>query len=212
MGACLWWAIWNARNKVVFEKRSFNIQTIINEGLYWYNSYKDSEADDVDGIQPPVTQPANQVLQVIPPVPHFIKVNADAAVAADKSYAAAIARDEHGSILGAGSVIFNTTSPLITEAHSFLLAIDFAQRLEVILQKKNKTIPWRIIHTTNEIGSRTSFFNSLEYSFIPKRSNYMAHDLATYAKRHNVLVDIFPNPILCSSTSLGFLPFVSLRC
>lgn len=37
MGACMFWALWKARNNIVFNKGKFVIQSIIKEAMYWFN-------------------------------------------------------------------------------------------------------------------------------------------------------------------------------
>ncbi|XP_026378563.1 uncharacterized protein LOC113273002 [Papaver somniferum] len=197
LGACIWWAIWKARNNLVFEKTPISIQGIINDGLYMFNSY----SKEVDGENELVTrnmefsQSNHHATAWQAPPANFIEINVDAAVADDKAFPTAIARDSSGTILGAGSRIVNTTITLVAEAHGFLLAFDLARRTEAhniivegdcqqviyILQKKNNSIPWRIAHLIDEIKSKSLTLDSVEFLFVPKRVNYLAHNLADYA-------------------------------
>ncbi|KAI3923622.1 hypothetical protein MKW98_011252, partial [Papaver atlanticum] len=41
MVACLFWAIWKARNAVTFESQKHNIGSILREGLFWYKEFDD---------------------------------------------------------------------------------------------------------------------------------------------------------------------------
>ncbi|XP_026451279.1 uncharacterized protein LOC113351528 [Papaver somniferum] len=139
MGACLWRAICNARNKVVFEKASINIQAIINDGLFWFNTYKGSQDDGLEEVQSLHTDNQHTPTDAcwIPPPPNVIKVNVDAAVASNCSYAAAVARDMNGFVLGAGSLIINTKIPIVAEVNSSLLAFTLAHRLEALIIHRN---------------------------------------------------------------------------
>ncbi|XP_026396311.1 uncharacterized protein LOC113290943 [Papaver somniferum] len=157
-----------------------------------------------------------------PPPGTHIKINVDAALSGDKSFAAAVARNNHGEFVGAGTIPINTTFPLVAETHGSLLAIQLAGRLNaleeivegdcqtvvMILQKKTTSVPWRISHLIDEINKKAASLNSVEFQFVPKRVNNVAHDLAKFATRQNVQ-DLWTSsqppdcflPLLASSSS-----------
>ncbi|XP_026378518.1 uncharacterized protein LOC113272952 [Papaver somniferum] len=197
LGACMWWDLWKSRNKVVFDKAPINIPSILREGLYWFNSHynTDVQAGGRSMLSLVPLQHFESPLWYPPPATH-IKINVDAALSSDKSFAA-VARNYHGGFVGAETIRLNTTFPLVDEAHGFVRAIQLVGRLKVIvegdcqmvvmiLQTKTTSVPWRISRLIDEINNKATALNSVEFQFVPKRVNNVAHDFAKFATRHNV--------------------------
>lgn len=195
---------------MVFEKAPISIPSILKVALYWFNLYYN--ADPQLFLLQQDSSPFHQLEEPTwsPPPANHIKINVDAAVSDNNSFAAAVARNNQGGFVGAGTNDFNTTNPLVGETHGFLLAIQLANRLKahnVIIEGEINTIPWRIAHLIDEINSKVASINSVEFQFVKRRVNNVAHNLAKFAIQHNVrdwsLVDIFSTPQL-HSTDFSF--------
>ncbi|XP_026451756.1 uncharacterized protein LOC113352102 [Papaver somniferum] len=171
MGACMLWAIWKTRNRVIFEKAEFNITAIIKEALVWSK----------ESWEPP---PRNK-----------IKVNFDGA-AGDRGYAcSAIARNWEAEFKGCQNKELTYMSAMEAEANGALLAVELAASRgykEVItegdslivinsLKYKNYQHSWRIQNIISKIQDLSRSFNSVTFLNVRKVANSVAHNLASHA-------------------------------
>lgn len=141
-----------------------------------------------------------EILAWCPPPENFIKINVDAAILLGKSAAAAIARDHNGNIVAVSTAIYNQTFPQVAEAYGFLLAVELGHKLHLqsisvegdcqtvvkVLNGEAGHTPWRILGTIECITFLADQFSSISYNFVKRRANSAAHNLASYAVKHNV--------------------------
>lgn len=91
-------------------------------------------------------------------------------------------------------------SPVEAEANGALLSIELAiskgftqiiiegDSLTVInaLRYRNTPTPWRIKNTISRAKDKLAHFSSVDFSFIKKEANVMAHSLAAYAVENHL--------------------------
>ncbi|XP_026459277.1 uncharacterized protein LOC113359933 [Papaver somniferum] len=205
MVACLFWAISKARNAVTFESQKHNIGSILKEGLFWYNRYKEFDddflqiANTATASESSYQTGSSQQVHWMPPKHNFHKINVDAAVKDFLSSCAVVATDSNGSILSGGCHILTQNNPLIAEVQGFLLAFQLAAKEDyarVIIEGDCQTIvnilngratftPWRILGIIERIQTLHSTMVDVEFSFVQRGANSTAHKLAKYVIQHN---------------------------
>ncbi|XP_026384232.1 uncharacterized protein LOC113279780 [Papaver somniferum] len=205
------WAIWKGRNQLVFDQKPINIQSVISQGMYWFNTFYFNDA-------PPTMQsPSNarRSQQWSSPKPDTIKVNVDASWRNIGSSCVLVARNDLGKFICAKSDTGDIQSPLAAEASGFLLAMTMAYEMKfkkiiiegdakMMIQALNgglSRIPWRIIRVMwTRLGRLlrkiVDKFDQVQFSSIRREANEVAHRLAAYAFKHYIhqSVDIFPTP------------------
>ncbi|XP_026451472.1 uncharacterized protein LOC113351752 [Papaver somniferum] len=145
LGACLLWAIWKARNNLIYEKNNISIEVIIRDGMYWFNKfYYYEEVSNGDMSTRSISSGSQNVMtQWCAPPTGKIKINVDVACKGDRASCAVVARDWHGNHLCSETMILPHDSPVITEANGFLLAANLASRMnfnQVILEGYSITV------------------------------------------------------------------------
>ncbi|XP_026443638.1 uncharacterized protein LOC113343723 [Papaver somniferum] len=129
-----------------------------------------------------------------PPTVNTIKINFDGA-AGVKGYAcSAVAGDNKAKFQGYQSRDLNFTTAVEAEAFGALLGIELDIRhgwrnvvlegdaLNIIntLKYKHLPFPWRIQYIISRIRDSVHNFNSIEFRFIKKEANNVAHSLAAH--------------------------------
>ncbi|XP_026445571.1 uncharacterized protein LOC113346221 [Papaver somniferum] len=228
LGASICWALWKARNSMVFERKQLNVQGILNIALYWFNLYyrfnEDGETEANNQQQVEINTHAPN--WVTPPA-NVIKINVDAAVKDGHYAAAAITRNHEGICCGASTILGLSDKPVVAEADGFLLAVEPAiwlgfddviierdcQVVTKVLRGKMYSPPWRIWRFIDSISARGRSINKVEFNFVPKRANNTAHSLAAYALSNNVQSKWISNQIpgnVVSSVGIVSPFFISL--
>ncbi|XP_026416570.1 uncharacterized protein LOC113312008 [Papaver somniferum] len=93
-GACVWWAIWKARNALVFNRESLNINSIIKKTMSWFNL--EVSVGEIEDMPTETNYLETSKDSWEPPEENIIKINFDGA-AGHKGFACgAVAR--YGSV------------------------------------------------------------------------------------------------------------------
>jgi ribonuclease HI len=149
-----------------------------------------------------VTVPCNRNVKWQPPSQGLIKVNWDASINKNKGWIGMgmIARDSNGACLGAKNVTKDLlTDSATAEAMAALSAMYFCREVgffEVILegdaiqvlQAINSDPPFlsKFGHFIESIHHEKRNFKSVDFSFIPREGNAVAHALAAEASKQKV--------------------------
>ncbi|XP_026451969.1 uncharacterized protein LOC113352358 [Papaver somniferum] len=150
------WAIWKARNAMVFEHKTIDIQGTLEIALYWYNLFFNFTDDEEVQISEN-NQAVDNTSWKSPSHP-YIKINVDATWKNGVYACAAAVRDCNGICCVAGSRVGRTDSVVYAEADSFKLVADLAIWLnvnhiivegdsQVLVKSLNgelRKVPWKI--------------------------------------------------------------------
>ncbi|PON70489.1 Ribonuclease H-like domain containing protein [Trema orientale] len=144
----------------------------------------------------------------IPPPPKWYKINSDVAVRSDHSVCSAVGRDSQGVIVFATTTRVNVTEPSVGEALALKEGLS-----QVLLRKLQPAVlesdcqelistlqgslqpAWNICSIVEEILLMARCVGVIEFSYTPRSTNYLAHNLAKWADRHNVLSALDVNSI-----------------
>ncbi|XP_026416829.1 uncharacterized protein LOC113312282 [Papaver somniferum] len=193
MGICVFWEIWKARNEVVFNKKKFSVQKVIQEALYWYNMKMEVVPTDVQLTEDDLMGAEKDYWE--PPEGEKIKIDFDGAAGSKGFACGVIARDKGAKVLGCQNKIIDYCTADETEAFSALLAVELGfskgfrniilegDSLHVInaLKHKHYTANWKIKNTISGTRDELKNFKSVEFRYIRKNANNVAHNLAALA-------------------------------
>lgn len=155
MGSCVWWAIWLARDEMIFQGKNLNIHKIIREAQYWFK-LSQQPVEDVY-MDSEVMQRSEDVPRWMPPPSDRLKINVDAAFSNGAGACAAVARNFERSFKG-GSTIGHLSSPLEAETRVVKLGVELgikmnqsrfitesdSQTIVRIPNNETSSIPWRL--------------------------------------------------------------------
>ncbi|OVA02226.1 Reverse transcriptase zinc-binding domain [Macleaya cordata] len=193
LGASLLWCLWKARNRLVFDKIQPDILKIIDAACTLAKDYSAPFSEDVVDFVP--GQNLTSHVRWIPPAPNSIKINVDGAFVFPRYSAAAVARNSEGALLGCITSVSECSSPIEAEAFAFLLGASFASRFhterviiegdaKLVVQAISGTqedIPWRIQSHISDLRHVLHRDDNLEFVFIKRDANCVAHSLAKFA-------------------------------
>lgn len=193
MGACLWWAIWKAKNVVIFKKEKLNIQFVIKEAMYWYNM--EMTVGEMESIpdQSNMLESRNDTWE--PPDSLKIKINFDGDAGPRGFACGTVARDSEAKFQGCKNKSLTHCKAVEAEGHGAMTAVELSRRkgfrgiilegdsLIVInaLRYTNYKPNWRIKNLINRIKEELKNFRSVEYRYIKKNANKVAHNVAALA-------------------------------
>ncbi|XP_026396103.1 uncharacterized protein LOC113290733 [Papaver somniferum] len=192
LGACLFWTLWKTRNNIIFNKGSIKLQTMLQEGLFWFS--QDILVQDVTAIPTGQDLLSSATTVWSPPPPVKFKINFDGAS-------------------GCQSKILEFLSPVEAEAYGALEGVDLARSKgfnDIIIEGDSlivinalryniSPVPWRIKNTIGRIKDKLDNFCSVEFSFIKKDANSMAHSLAANAVASHLSNQWWSSPPSCTA-------------
>ncbi|XP_026378745.1 uncharacterized protein LOC113273202 [Papaver somniferum] len=127
MGATICWALWKARNSLVFENKQLQVQEILKIFGYWFNLYFGvAETMETEGASQPHVTDNNHTHTWIPPPTDTFKINVDAAAKNGHYASAAIVRNHEGKCCGASTRLGSSDALVEAEADGFSLDVDLA--------------------------------------------------------------------------------------
>ncbi|KAM6567380.1 hypothetical protein CsatA_026508 [Cannabis sativa] len=149
-----------------------------------------------------------------PPPEDWVKINCDVRVGGDSMCVVAIARDHKESILWVASKMLQFADSLIGEAAACLLAMETAASRQhpfvmvesdsesVIKNLKGGESLWGIENYTRQCTLLSTLMVCCNFSFISRKCNFVAHNVANWAFANNIngMVEIstIPTAILCN--------------
>ncbi|XP_026454732.1 uncharacterized protein LOC113355956 [Papaver somniferum] len=209
MGACVWWAVWKARNVVIFNRAKLNIQSVLKEALYWANM--ETTAEDMNNMLTETDIMESQKNNWEPPEVEKIKINFDGAAGPRGFACGAVARDSKSSFQGCKNQSLNYCKAVEAEGKRALLAVDLARRKgfrDIILERDSITVinalkyahykpNWRIQSTIDRIRDELSLFRSVDFRYVKKTANNVAHNVAALAVTSHSSNEWFTLPPSC---------------
>ncbi|XP_026442775.1 uncharacterized protein LOC113342437 [Papaver somniferum] len=209
MGICLFWSIWKTRNNIVFNKGTVHIQKMLQETYYWFHRDTNIQNDTTLPSEQDLLDSAETVWS--PPTQSKMKINFDGAAGIRGFACAAVARNYNCEFNGCQTQVFAFSIPVEAEAHGALVGIELAiskamrhiivegDSLTVInsLKYNNFPVPWRIKNTIGKIKDKLGNFTSVDFNFIKKEANFMAHSLAAYAVQNQLSNQWLTSPPSC---------------
>ncbi|PON68380.1 hypothetical protein TorRG33x02_262320 [Trema orientale] len=156
-------AIWRECNSIIHGNEGQGIDSLIRSLLVNLASYT---------ITPSNERATSSVLLScwLPPPSQWIKINVDVAIRDVFAVGAAVARDDRSTFLALRTSQLLNPDPLLSEANAMLLGFKLARdhRFKNIMRRLRPE------------------FSSIVVSFIPRSSNFCAHNLAAWASVFNV--------------------------
>ncbi|XP_026459230.1 uncharacterized protein LOC113359875 [Papaver somniferum] len=209
MGACVWWAVWKARNAVIFNRSKLNIQYVLKEALYWDNM--ETTAEDMDNMLTETDIMESQKNNWEPPEVEKIKINFDGAAGPRGFACGAVARDSKSSFQGCKNQSLNYCKAVEAEGKGALLEVDLARRKgfrDIILEGDSITVinalkyahykpNWRIQSTIDIIRDELSLFRSVDFRYVKKTANNVAHNVAALGVTSHSSNEWFTLPPSC---------------
>ncbi|XP_030502633.2 uncharacterized protein LOC115717800 [Cannabis sativa] len=204
--------IWRARNDKVHNNSLGTLVHYIDSIYYCYADYgsclfKSHRVEDT--------------LVWSPPPEDWIKINCDVRVGEETMCAVAIARDHQEAIFWVATNKIHFSDPFLGEAAACLLALETTISMHhpfvvvesdsaiVIKNLKGDESFWRIENYTSQCKQLFTFFTSCNFSFISRKYNFVAHNVANwaFAKNINGMVEVstIPNAIFCNDREVQFL-------
>ncbi|XP_026385187.1 uncharacterized protein LOC113280823 [Papaver somniferum] len=209
MGICLFWSIWKTRNNIVFNEGTVHIQKMLQEAYYWF--HPDTNIQDVTTL--PSEQDLLDSAKTVwsPPTQSKMKINFDGAAGIRGFACVAVARNYNCEFNGCQTQVFAFSTPVEAEAHGALVGIELSiskairhiiiegDSFTVInsLRYNNFPVPWSIKNTIGKIKDKLGNFTSVDFNFIKKEANFMAHSLAAYAVRNQLSNQWLTSPPSC---------------
>ncbi|XP_020875826.1 uncharacterized protein LOC110227063 [Arabidopsis lyrata subsp. lyrata] len=194
----LLWRIWKARNKLVFNKFLESPSKIVLQVEAEIQEYINS----LNNSQTSTNIPPNHRFVAdkwVRPPPTVFKCNFDAGfdVETHKATGGWIIRDNHGNPKAWGSSkLTHVSSPLEAEAKALLVAmqqvwirglkdLQFEGDSEILINAVNgRTIHSDLINLIQDIDYWSSKFSSIQFMFIRRSGNSVAHNLAKFSCFH----------------------------
>ncbi|KAH9728345.1 putative reverse transcriptase/RNA-dependent DNA polymerase [Citrus sinensis] len=217
--ASIWWATWQARNKLLFEGKKPDPRETVAKAkaiVVAYQSMQFKEQDSPRSIKEKEAQRWN------PPPSSKLKINVDAAVHAESQMAGlgAVIRNSQGQVVVAAIKSINFQGDVsIAEAKAVQWGMEVASKASftnVIVETdcsmvadlannkvSNKTEIW---WTIAEIQSSRQDFQSIDFQHVPRQCNTSAHSLAKRALKSSGSViwrDEFPADV-CACLMASF--------
>ncbi|XP_026451171.1 uncharacterized protein LOC113351395 [Papaver somniferum] len=199
---CMMWAIWKGINQLIFDHKPINIQAVISQSMYWFNTfyYHEDDSDSVDLVHVHPNISFTKPQRWCPPPVDTIKINVDATWHRVGSSCAAVARNNLGKFICARTIMGDIKNHSTAEASGFLMAITLAEEMhfkKIIIEGDAQKIvhalndgltrvSWRLFRYVDQIKHMDFNFDQVEFSSIPREANEVAHQLATYAFKHNI--------------------------
>ncbi|GKV46733.1 hypothetical protein SLEP1_g53708 [Rubroshorea leprosula] len=192
--AIICWNIWKARNKIHFEKATFNPEHILFKANAMLQEFCSCPGRDL--LMPPkqTMQRKHVTSAWLRPPPGFLKFNVDASFMPNSGLTALtmVGRDSYGKILTGRTWLCSTASSLMAEANALLRAVQSAADMgldQVIFESDNETLisyaqhanqplPWEIHSIIHNIRSFCSSRPNFSFSFIPRAGNRVADWIA----------------------------------
>ena len=190
----VWWVLWHARNKFIFEGRTLNPLMIIAKANAIIEAYQ-----GMHGMKQ-ISKSGNETIkqdQWRPPPSGHYKINVDAAVHIEQQLTrlGAVIRNSKGQVIGAAmrSTSFQEDVTAAT-AEAVKLGMEMAKEarlMDVIVETdcigvvnlaNNETSNRKeILWTISEIQECKAGFQSIQIQYVPRCCNKFAHSLAKRA-------------------------------
>ncbi|PON90929.1 Ribonuclease H-like domain containing protein [Trema orientale] len=175
-------AIWMERNAIVHGEAPKQINTILRSVCNSFAFYSSTQS-----------LPAGPARWELPPTP-WIKINVDAAIRAEESVGAAVARDHQGVVLAIKTTLLSSPDPITAEALAMLLGLEVARAYSwpyVVVESDclnllnswngGSEVPWQATHVFKQMRDLMISFSQVVITFVSRECNYFAHNLASWA-------------------------------
>lgn len=213
--AVVWWEIWHARNKLIFEGKRVNPMSLIAKAQAAVEAYQRVHGKEQTSKR---SEDVSKQDQWCPPPVGYYKVNVDAAVHTEQQLTGlgVVIRNPQGQVIVAAvkSTKFqDNVTAAEAEAVKWGLEIALEARLAAVIIEtdcievanlaNSKTSSRKeIVWTISDIHSYKEKFQSLSIQHVPRCCNSCAHSLAKRALRSSETVtwkDNFPPDVLFCS-------------
>ncbi|XP_015385025.1 uncharacterized protein LOC107176703 [Citrus sinensis] len=210
--AVVWWEVWHARNKLIFEGKRVNPMSLIAKAQAAVEAYQRVHGKEQTSKR---SEDVSKQDQWCPPPVGFYKVNVDAAVHTEQQLTGlgVVIRNPQGQIIVAAikSTKFqDNVTAAEAEAVKWGLEIALEARLAAViietdcievanLANSKTSSKKEIMWTISDIHSYKEKFQSLSIQHVPRCCNSCAHSLAKRALRSLETVtwkDNFPPDVL----------------
>ncbi|XP_026378146.1 uncharacterized protein LOC113272538 [Papaver somniferum] len=196
MRVCIIWNLWKLRNVMVFSNEVFSVNNVFHKAYQDFKLCLDNSAIDEHQISELTS--SNNLW--IPPEPHYVKINVDAAFIPNNGAAGDVAQYHNGNFLECATITFDATSPLLAEKIACKLGVEAGIKFgfnKVVIEGDasnvtdavlgaSRDIPWSIRSVILKVKDAIPYFVYIKFQCVPKSANYLAHELCQYAMHENV--------------------------
>lgn len=187
--ALIFWEIWKARNRLIFDKTLGSCSLVISNALQQLSTFKEAFRSS----SAPIRQVDTRNVIWIPPAEDFVKLNTDAAFApsTNRSSSARILRDASGSFLFAwASPEISSSDVALLEAlairQGLLLVVNLGfsrliverECLDIITSVIHGSPPISCVALVDDIVSLAESFEFISFSHVLRSANCAADCLA----------------------------------
>ncbi|XP_026399212.1 uncharacterized protein LOC113295069 [Papaver somniferum] len=186
-----------------------NIKSVIQEAMQWYNmeisaGELESTPDETDILE-------SQIDSLRPPEGQKMKINFDGAAGPKGFACGAVARDCNARFKGCQNKILIHCKAVETVGNGALLAVEMARRKgfkEIIVEGDSLIVinalkyahykpDWRLQNIINKIREELQHFKPVEFRYIKKTANDVAHNVAALAVKNHSSNEWTTSPTSC---------------
>ncbi|XP_060965512.1 uncharacterized protein LOC133034440 [Cannabis sativa] len=193
LAAALCWAVWGARNDVVWQGKSFNFSSIVASAKSYLDQWKHAQKTQIESLWSDL-QDYDGMERWIKPQINSIKINVDAAIfeRQNRFGSALVVRDHHGMLIECRTKLhIGNIAPSIAEALSFREALSWIKDqnyneawvetdcLVVVQALRNSTIlSSHFGCVIQDCKAMLASLNNVYFCFVKRSANRVAHEFA----------------------------------
>uniref|UniRef100_A0A803NSB0 Reverse transcriptase domain-containing protein n=1 Tax=Cannabis sativa TaxID=3483 RepID=A0A803NSB0_CANSA len=193
LAAALCWAVWGARNDVVWQAKSFNFSAIVASAKSYLDQWKYAQKTQIESLWSDL-QDYDGMERWLKPQVNSIKINVDAAIfeGQNRFGSALVVRDHNGMLVEGCTKLHNgNIAPSIAEALSFREALSWIKDqtynsvwvetdcLVVIQALRNSAIlSSHFGCVIQECKAMLASLNNVYFCFVKRSANRVAHEFA----------------------------------
>ncbi|KAM6583555.1 hypothetical protein CsatB_010557 [Cannabis sativa] len=193
LAAAICWAVWGARNDVVWQGKSFNISAIIVSAKSYLDQWKHAQKTQIESLWSTL-QDYDGMERWVKPQENSIKINVDAAIFERQNQfgCALVVRDHNGLLIeGRTKLHIGNIAPSVAEALSFREALSWLKDqsynpiwietdcLLVVQALRNSTIlSSQFGCVIQECKAMLANLSNVYFCFVKRSANRVAHEFA----------------------------------